>query len=127
MAQDQFFLTKIFGPNTVEEKLDELIIECVMVPTNMAHLLQPLDLTTNGAMKKMEKRAFSEYFTNCIANELIKDPEKGVTTIEVDLKLSTLKPKHGNAMCDVRLFEVRERKEDHTFRMEGRWYCKCRR
>ena len=72
-----------------------------MVPKNMTHLLQPLDLTANGAMKKMESRAFSEYFTNCITKELLKDPEKDVTTIDVDLKLSTLKPKHGEVMCDV--------------------------
>ena len=38
--------------NSLIEKLDELNIECVMVPKNMTVLLQPLDLTTNGAMKK---------------------------------------------------------------------------
>ena len=52
-------------------------------------------------MKKMEKRAFSEHFTTCITNELTKNPQKDVTTIEVDLKLSTLKPKHGKVMCEV--------------------------
>ena len=92
---------KAQSTNSVIEKLDELNIECVMVPKNMTHLLQPLDLTTNGAMKKMESRAFSEYFTNCITKELLKDPGKDVTTIDVDLKLSTLKPKHGEVMCDV--------------------------
>ena len=51
--------------------------------------------------KKMESRAFSEYFTNCITKELSKDPGKDVTTIDVELKLSTLKPKHGEVMCDV--------------------------
>jgi len=64
----------------------------------MTHLLQPLDLTTNGAMKKMENCAFSEYFTNCITKELLKDPERDVTNIDVDLKLSTLKPKHGKVV-----------------------------
>ena len=51
--------------------------------------------------KKMESRAFSEYFTNCINKELLKDSGKDVTTIDVDLKLSSLKPKHGDVMCDV--------------------------
>ena len=51
--------------------------------------------------EKMESRAFSEYFTNCITKELLKDPEKDVTTIDVDLKLSNLKSKHGEVMCDV--------------------------
>ena len=46
---------KAQSTNSVIEKLDELNIECVMVPKNMTHLLQPLDLTTNGAMKKNGK------------------------------------------------------------------------
>ena len=72
---------KAQSTNSVIEKLDELNIECVMVPKNMTHLLQPLDLTTNDVMKKMESYAFSEYFTNCITKELLKDPGKDVTTI----------------------------------------------
>ena len=35
-------------------------IESVMVPKNMTHLLQPLDLTTNDSLKKIEKSAFSK-------------------------------------------------------------------
>ena len=42
----------------VSAKLDELNIKHVMVPKNMLQLLQPLDLTTNDATKKMENRAF---------------------------------------------------------------------
>ena len=42
----------------VSAKLDELSIKHVMVPKNMLQLLQPLDLTTNDATKKMENRAF---------------------------------------------------------------------
>ena len=85
----------------VEERLKELNIISVMVPKNMTHLLQPLDLSTNGAVKKMEKRAFSEYFTSCITEEMLRDPGKDVTTIEVDLKLSTLKPCHGKLMKEL--------------------------
>ena len=29
----------------------------------MTYLLQPLDLTTNASLKKIEKRAFSKYFS----------------------------------------------------------------
>ena len=36
-----------------------------------------------------------------IINELLIDPNKDVTTIEVDLKLSTLKPIHGKVMCQI--------------------------
>ena len=85
----------------LEERLKEVNIISVMVPKNMTHLLQPLDLSTNGAVKKMEKRAFSEYFTSCITEELLSDPGKDVTTIEVDLKLSTLKPGHGKLMKEL--------------------------
>ena len=49
----------------------------------------------------MESRAFSKYFTNCITKALLKDPEKDLTTIHVNLKLSILKPKHREVMCDV--------------------------
>ena len=59
----------------------------VMVPKNLTHLLQPLDLTTNSSFKKMEKVAFRDYFTNTITRELEIDPEKDVTTIKVNLTL----------------------------------------
>ena len=65
-----------------------------MVSKNMTHLLQPLDLTTNASVKKMEKKCFSEYFTNAITKEVLRDPKRDVTTIEVDLRLSTLKSEH---------------------------------
>ena len=64
----------------------------------MTHLLQPLDLTTNASVKKMEKKCFSEYFTNAITKEMLRDPKRDVTTIEVDLRLSTFKPKYAKVM-----------------------------
>ena len=72
-----------------------------MVPKNMTHLLQPLDLTTNGSVNKMEKKCFSKYFTNAITKEILCDPKREVTTIEVDLPLSTLKPDHAKMMRKV--------------------------
>ncbi|PFX11493.1 hypothetical protein AWC38_SpisGene24750 [Stylophora pistillata] len=62
---------------------------------------QPLDLTTNGSVKKMEKRGFSDYFTSTITETLEKDPQRDVTTIEVDLKLSTLKPIHAKLLMSI--------------------------
>ena len=50
----------------VKLELEHLNIKDVEVPKNMTHLLQPLDLTTNGVVKKMEQREFRDYFTNCI-------------------------------------------------------------
>ena len=76
-------------------------MESVMVPRNMTDLLQPLDLTTNVSFKKHEKRAFSEYFTFCIMEALKTDPDRDGTTIEVDLRLSTLKPRHAKVMTDL--------------------------
>ena len=49
---------------------------------------------TNISVKKMEKKYFSEYFTNAITKEMLCDPKRSVPTIEVDLRLSTLKPEH---------------------------------
>ena len=72
-----------------------------MVPKNMTHLLQPLDLTTNGYFKKYEKRAFSEYFTSCIMKALTHDPDQDITAIKVDPCLSTLKPLHAKLMTDM--------------------------
>ena len=72
-----------------------------MVPRNMTHLLQPLDLTTNLSFKKYGKRAFSEYFTFCIMEALKIDSDRDVTSIEVDLRLSTLKLRHAKVMADL--------------------------
>jgi hypothetical protein len=67
----------------------------------MTHLLQPLDLTTNASVMKMEKRGFSDHFTSTITEAMLQNPQRDVTTIEVDLKLSTLKPMHGKLMITV--------------------------
>lgn len=84
----------------VKDVLSQHSIECVMVPKNMTHLLQPLDLTTNGSLKKLEKRAFSKYFTSSIMSALREEPNRDVTSIKVDLKLSTLKPYHAKVMVE---------------------------
>ena len=58
----------------------------VEVPKNITYLFQPLDLTTNRVVKKIEQREFSNYFTNCITEALLTDPKQDVTTIKLDLK-----------------------------------------
>ena len=65
----------------------------------MTHLVQPLDLTTNVSVKKMEKKCFSEY--NAITKEMLRNPKRDVTTIEVDPRLSTLKLEHARVMRKV--------------------------
>ena len=87
----------------VIDTLSSYGIESVMVPKNMTHLLQPLDLTTNASFKKFEKGAFSEYFTSCIMEALANDPDRDVTTIKVDLRVSTFKSRHAKVMTHVYL------------------------
>ena len=70
----------------ITDVLDNYHLVTIMMPKNLAHLLQPLDLTTNNSFKNMEKATFRNYFTNTIMKELQKD----MTTTKVDLKFSTL-------------------------------------
>ena len=67
----------------------------------MTHLLQFLDLTTNGVVKKIEQREFSHYFINYITEALLADSKRDVTTIKVHLKLSTLKSRHAKTVSKV--------------------------
>ena len=85
----------------VTKELERLNIVQVMLPKNMTHLLQPLGLTTNTSVKKMEKKCFSEYFTNAITKEMLRDPKRDATSTEVDLRLSTLKPEYAKVMRKV--------------------------
>ena len=78
---------KVQSTPKVMDTLSNYCIESAMVPKNMTHLLQPLDLTINASFKKYEKRDFSEYFTSCIMEALTNDLDLDVTTIKVDLRL----------------------------------------
>ena len=85
----------------VMDTLSSYVIESVMVPKNMTHLLQPLDLTTNASFRKYEKRAFSEFFTSSITEALTNDPDRDNTTIKGDIPLLTLKLRHTKVMTDM--------------------------
>ena len=65
----------------VTKELERLNIVQVVVPKSMTHLLQSLDLKTNASVKKMEKKCFSEYFINAMTKEMLRDPERDITTI----------------------------------------------
>ena len=82
----------------VKMELEHLNIKVFEAPNNMAHLSQPLDLATNGVVKKMEQSQFSDSFTDCIMEALRADPKRDVTIIKVDLKLSTLKSIHAKTV-----------------------------
>ena len=93
--------SKAQSTQKVKDALATHNIELVMVPKNMTHLLQPLDLTTNASFKKFEKQTFTEYFTSCIVKALEIDPDHDVASIEVDFCLSTLKPRHAKVMTEL--------------------------
>ena len=66
----------------------------------MTHLLQPLDLSTNGAVKNMMHLVNISHHVSRLKCCVLK-PGKDVTRIEIDLKLSTMKPRHGKLMKKV--------------------------
>ena len=92
---------KAHSTEKVELELEHLNMKDVAVPKNMTHLLQTLDLTTNGVVKKMDQRECSDYFTRCITGALLANPKRDVATMKVDLKLSTLKPIHAKTFSKV--------------------------
>ena len=59
-------------------------METEPVPGNFTHLLQPLDLTTNNASKKVERQDFNNYFRKTICKALQDDPNIDVTSIKVE-------------------------------------------
>ena len=67
----------------------------------MTKLLQPLNLTTNASFKKYEKWTFSECFPSCTMKALTNYPDRDVTTSKIDLRFSTLKPRHAKVMTDM--------------------------
>ena len=76
----------------VKQKLKSLHIELVAVPPNMTHFFQPLDLTVNGSAKKFMQNQFSKYYSNAVKMQI--DSGKPLDEIEVDFRLTTLKPLH---------------------------------
>ena len=57
----------------VHERLAELGVVVVMVPKKMRHLLELLDVTTNGTIMKIEKKQFSNYIASIITKEMLID------------------------------------------------------
>lgn len=58
----------------------------------MTHYFQPLDLTVNRTAKNLTKNKFVSYYSNEIQQELASG--KQLEDIEVDLRLSVIKPLH---------------------------------
>ena len=74
-------------------------IEVVCVAANMTYLLQPLDLTVNGYAKTFTSRKFSAWYSSQIMKQL--DDGKELHDINIDLKLSKLKPLHAEWLVEL--------------------------
>ena len=79
---------KAQATETVLSTLESLNILCVPVPANMTHIFQPLDLTVNGAAKKLTKKSFIKYYSDSVLKQL--EAGKPLEDIDVDLKLTTI-------------------------------------
>ena len=58
----------------------------------MTNLFQPLDLTVNGSAKAFLKKKFTEWYSSSISKQL--EEGKQIKDIDVEFKLSILKPLH---------------------------------
>ena len=83
----------------VMEKLHSLNCEFVPVPANMTHIFQPLDLTVNGSSKNFMKKQFITYYSAAVKQQI--DSGKNLEDIEVDFKLTTVKPLHAQWLVNM--------------------------
>uniref|UniRef100_A0A1X7VL66 DDE-1 domain-containing protein n=1 Tax=Amphimedon queenslandica TaxID=400682 RepID=A0A1X7VL66_AMPQE len=90
-------------------------IELVAVPANMTPFFQPLDLTINGAAKKFTRNEFVTYYSSTVQKELSSG--KCIEDIEVDLKLSTIKPLHAQWL--INLYNFFTTTEGHAITLKG--------
>ena len=85
--------------NKVQDKLKSLNLELIAVPANMTHFFQPLDLTVNASAKKFIRTKFTKYYSNAVKQQL--DDGKQVDDIDVDFRLTTIKPLHAQWLLDM--------------------------
>ena len=85
--------------DAVKSKLTSLSIDLVAVPANMTHFFQPLDLTVNGAAKKLARKEFIQYYSSAVQQQL--QSGKSTDEIEVDLRLTVIKPLHAQWLVNI--------------------------
>ena len=88
MLSDAF---KVQSRAKVMDRLSKVDIKSVVVPKNMTHLHQPLNLSTNATFKKYKKRAFSEYVSAGVMEARKNNTAFDALAIKVDLRISALK------------------------------------
>ena len=84
---------------TVIQKLSLCNIQLVAVPANMTHFFQPLDLTVTGSAKKFMKNRFVVYYSTSVKQQL--DDRKQLEDVEVDFRLTVIKPLHARWLVDM--------------------------
>ena len=92
------------------ELCEENNIVIAQIPPNFTHLLSPLDLTVNKKLKHLEQEDFSKYYSTAIANSVRNNPGIDVSELNIDKRLSTLKPLHAASIT----------RSYHFFNSEGR-------
>ena len=65
----------------------------------MTHFFQPLDLTVNRVAKNFTKKEFTSYYSGVIQQGLQEG--KDLENIEVDLRLSVIKPLHAQWLVNM--------------------------
>ena len=91
----------------VMEKLHSLNCEFVSVPANMTHIFQPPDLAVNGSSKNYMKNQFITYYSTAVKQQL--DSGTDLQDIEVDFKLTTIKPLHAQWLVNMYNFFTSEK------------------
>ena len=87
----------------VTNKLSSLHIALLAMPPNMTHLFQPLDLTVNGVAKKLLRKSL---LSSWVQQQL--DPSE---EIDVDLRLSNIKPLHAQWLVNTYTYFTSEDQE----------------
>lgn len=101
-TQKALLIFDVFRGQTTQrftEYLDSSNICVTKVPPNMTHLYQPLDLTVNKFAKDFMKKKFSEWFTRQM--DLALENGQELEDVDIDYRLSVLKPLHGKWMIDL--------------------------
>ena len=94
-----FDVFKAHQDKCVLNALEDKGIKVVFVPAACTDRLQPLDIQINGKFKAMMKSEFQSFYANEIKLSLDKGTE--IDNINIDLRLSRIKPIHANWLIKV--------------------------
>ena len=91
--QKSLLIYDVFKGQTTKRYADFLLendLTHVHVPANLTHKFQPLDINVNGVAKGFLKDQFQKWYTGEIQKQM--DNGKGVYEVDVDTRLSRMKP-----------------------------------